>query len=112
MTDTDRSKLTGYASEAEIEHDEFHSSLEVDDTSGWRVFIVPGIAVLFLLGAIALFFMSVNDTAPDPRVQAQLRAKQEQQRRADEEARARAAAAMSQPLPAEEPAPAAGGNAQ
>lgn len=74
---TDRSALTGYGDGAEIEHDEFHSSLEVDDTSGWRVFIVPGLAILFLIGAIALFVMSANDTAPDPRVRAQLRAKQE-----------------------------------
>lgn len=79
MSNIDKSKLTGYTNEAEIEHDEFHSSLEVDDTSGWRVFIVPGLAILFLIGAIALFFLSTSDTTPDPRVQAQIRAKQQQQ---------------------------------
>lgn len=35
-----------------LEHDEFHSSLEIDDSQGWRVFLVPGIALLLALGAI------------------------------------------------------------
>ena len=109
MSETDRSKLTGYAEGAEIEHDEFHSSLEVDDTSGWRIFIVPGLAILFLLGAVILFFMSTGDTTPDPRVQAQIRAKQEQQAQRNAEADVRAKAAMSQPLPAD---PAEKGNTQ
>ena len=99
MPDTDRSKLTGYSSEAEIEHDEFHSALEVDDTSGWRIFIVPGLAIVFLIGALILFFVSTGDTTPDPRVQAQIRAKQEQQAQRKAQADAAAAAAMSQPLP-------------
>lgn len=109
MSETDRSKLTGYSPDAEIEHDEFHSALEVDDTSGWRIFIVPGLAILFLLGAVILFFMSTGDTTPDPRVQAQIRAKQEQQAQRNAEAEARGRAAMSQPLPAD---PADKGNAQ
>ena len=40
---------------AALEHDEFHSSLEVDDSSGWRVFIVPGIALVLALGMILAF---------------------------------------------------------
>jgi hypothetical protein len=93
MTDFDKKKLTGYEEGAEIEHDEFHSALEVDDTSGWRVFIVPGLAILFLIGAVTLFLLSGNDTAPDPRVAAQIRAKEEarQAKRAESDA-ARAAA--------------------
>ncbi|HWH17809.1 MAG TPA: hypothetical protein VNT77_05655 [Allosphingosinicella sp.] len=35
-----------------LEHDEFHSSLEIDDSSGWRVFLVPGLALLLVVGAI------------------------------------------------------------
>jgi hypothetical protein len=101
MSQIDRSKLTGYSSEAEIEHDEYHSALEVDDTSGWRVFIVPGLAILFLVGAVALFFLSTGDNTPDPRVQAQIRAKQEQQAQRKAESDAATAAAMSQPLPAD-----------
>lgn len=41
-----------------FEHDEFHSSLEVDDSSGWRVFLVPGLALLFVIGAILSFVLS------------------------------------------------------
>jgi hypothetical protein len=109
MDETQKSKITGYSNEAEIEHDEFHSSLEMDDTSGWRVFIVPGLAVLFLLGAIALLFMSGNDTTPDPRVQAQMRAKEEQkQADRDRAAAPPPAAAAAAPLPAEVPPPANG----
>jgi hypothetical protein len=109
MSQIDRSKLTGYSRDAEIEHDEFHSALEVDDTSGWRVFIVPGLAILFLLGAVILFFASTGDTTPDRRVEAQMRAKQEQQAQRNAEADARAKAAMAQPLPAD---PAEKGNGQ
>lgn len=36
-------------------HDIYHSSLEVDDTSGWRVFIVPGLALLVAVGGLAGF---------------------------------------------------------
>jgi hypothetical protein len=35
-----------------LEHDEYHSSLEIDDTSGWRVFVVPAILFIFLIGAL------------------------------------------------------------
>ncbi|HEY0012172.1 MAG TPA: hypothetical protein VGB79_04885 [Allosphingosinicella sp.] len=101
MSETDRSKLTGYSEGAEIEHDEFHSSLEMDDTSGWRIFIVPGLAIAFLIGAVILFLVSTGDTTPDPRVQAQIRAKQEQQAQRKAQADAAARAAMSQPLPAD-----------
>jgi hypothetical protein len=101
MSQSDFSKVTGYAEGAEIEHDEFHSTLEMDDSSGWRVFIVPGLAILFLIGAVVLFLVSSSDTTPDPRVQAQMRAKQEQQAQRKVEADAAARAAMSQPLPAD-----------
>ena len=40
-----------------LEHDEYHSSLEVDDSSGWRVFLVPGLALLFALGMILSFVL-------------------------------------------------------
>lgn len=40
-----------------LEHDEFHSSLEIDDSEGWRVFLVPGAALLFALGAILSFVL-------------------------------------------------------
>lgn len=43
--------------EAEFEHDEYHSSLEMDDTSGWRVFIVPALAALFVIGALAILVL-------------------------------------------------------
>lgn len=38
--------------ELPLEHDEFHSSLEVDDTSGWRIFIVPALMLIFVIGAV------------------------------------------------------------
>ena len=38
----------------EFEHDEFHSSLEVDDTTGWRVYVVPALAALFVIGALLI----------------------------------------------------------
>ena len=40
-----------------LEHDEYHSALEVDDTSGWRVFIVPGLMIAFLIGALLFTFL-------------------------------------------------------
>ena len=61
---------------AAMEHDEYHSALEVDDTSGWKVFLVPGTALLFVVGAIAMVMLSQNETAPDPRIAARLEAKQ------------------------------------
>ena len=42
------------APQDEFEHDEFHSSLEVDDTTGWRVYIVPALAGLFVIGALLI----------------------------------------------------------
>lgn len=51
MTDE---KSTG---EMPFEHDEFHSSLEVDDTSGWRVFIVPALMIIFVIGALLFTFL-------------------------------------------------------
>ena len=62
--------------------DEFHSSLEVDDSSGWRVFIVPGVLLLFVLGAILFIVLNQADTAPDPRVAEHLRQKQEAEAKA------------------------------
>ena len=52
----------------ELEHDEFHSSLEVDDSSGWRVFIVPGVLLLFLIGAVLFIVLYQGDSEPDPRI--------------------------------------------
>ena len=69
--------------------DEFHSSLEIDDTRGWRVFLVPGIALLFLIGAILMVVLYQGDAQPDPRVVPRLEAQ-----------RAKAA----QPAPAADPA--------
>jgi len=73
----DTSKVTGYEPGAEHDHDEYHSSLEVDDTSGWKVFIVPGLLILFLIAALALFLTSTGDNGPDPRVAARLQQKQQ-----------------------------------
>jgi hypothetical protein len=54
--------------DAEPLDDEFHSSLEVDDSSGWRVFIVPGVLLLFLLGAVLFIVFSQSESGPDPRI--------------------------------------------
>ena len=62
--------------------DEFHSSLEIDDSSGWRVFIVPGLLLLFVLGAILFIVLNQGDTAPDPRVAEHLRQKQAEEAKA------------------------------
>lgn len=61
--------------------DEFHSTLEIDDSSGWRVFIVPGILLLFVLGAILFIVLDQSDTKPDPRVEAHLKQKQAEEAR-------------------------------
>lgn len=53
---------------AALEHDEYHSALEFDDSSGWRIFLVPGAALLFVLGAILMLFLSQGDQEPDPRI--------------------------------------------
>jgi hypothetical protein len=62
--------------------DEFHSTLEIDDSSGWRVFIVPGLLLLFVLGAILFIVLNQSDTAPDPRVAEHLRQKQAEEAKA------------------------------
>ena len=54
--------------DAEPLDDEYHSSLEIDDSSGWRVFIVPGVLLLFLLGAVLFIVISQGETGPDPRI--------------------------------------------
>lgn len=41
----------------EFEHDEYHSSLEIDDTTGWRVFIVPALAAIFVIGALMILVL-------------------------------------------------------
>jgi hypothetical protein len=51
-----------------LEHDEFHSSLEVDDTTGWRVFIVPVVLLVIVFGMIAFFFLYQGNMEPDPRI--------------------------------------------
>jgi hypothetical protein len=53
----------------EYEHDEYHSALEMDDSSGWRVFIVPGLMLLILIGAILMIvFYQGEGGDPDPRI--------------------------------------------
>lgn len=89
---TDQRSAAGGGPETDLEHDEYHSSLELDDTSGWRVFIVPGLAILFMVAAIAFFLIySSSEIEADPRVQANLKKKQE------------AAASQSTPAPAMAP---------
>jgi hypothetical protein len=66
---------------AAMEHDEYHSALEIDDTSGWRVFLVPGLALLFVLGAILMVLLMQGDAEPDPRIAARLEAKQAEEKR-------------------------------
>lgn len=56
--------------------EEFHSSLEIDDTSGWRVFIVPGLALLAALGMIIAFVVYQDDAEPDPRIANRLKEQQ------------------------------------
>ena len=58
------------------EHDEYHSALEVDDTSGWRVFIVPIILLVIVIGMIGFFFLYQGDVEPDPRVAERLKQKE------------------------------------
>jgi hypothetical protein len=111
MTDS-RKNITGYEAGAEIEHDEYHSTLEVDDTSGWRVFIVPGLLLLFLIGALSIFLLYSNsELGPDPRAVARAQAKQKAQ--AEEQARveARQQAAQAAATQQAQQAAAGGGNA-
>lgn len=79
MTD-DRNEST--AAQDEPLDDEYHSSLEIDDSSGWRVFIVPGVLLLFVLGAILFIVLDQSDSAPDPRVEAHLKQKQAEEAKA------------------------------
>ena len=34
------------------EHNEYHSRLEFDDSTGWHIYIVPGLLLVLLIGAI------------------------------------------------------------
>lgn len=34
------------------EHNEYHSRLEFDDSTGWHIYIVPGLLLAFLIGAL------------------------------------------------------------
>lgn len=61
---------------AALEHDEYHSALEIDDTSGWRVFLVPGLALLFVFGAILMVVLYQGNSEPDPRIADRLAAEQ------------------------------------
>ncbi|MGF1550736.1 MAG: hypothetical protein ACFBQW_09480 [Sphingomonadaceae bacterium] len=64
--------------EPEFEHDEYHSALEIDDTTGWRPFIVIGLIILFLVTMVGLFFVYQGDMEPDPRIADRLREQQEE----------------------------------
>ena len=55
-------------SDMPFEHDEYHSALEVDDSSGWRVFIVPALMGLFFIGVILFIFLYQGNPEPDPRI--------------------------------------------
>lgn len=55
-------------SDTPLEHDEFHSALEVDDSSGWRVFIVPVLMGLFFIGVILFILLYQGNPEPDPRI--------------------------------------------
>lgn len=57
------------------EHDEYHSALEVDDSSGWRVMVIPVLLIVLVIGMIAAFIIYEDDVEPDPRVQAHLERK-------------------------------------
>ena len=35
-----------------LEHNEFHSSLEFDDTVGWHVYVVPALMLLVVVGGL------------------------------------------------------------
>lgn len=65
--------------EPEFEHDEFHSSLEVDDSSGWRVFVVPVVLIVIVIGMIAAFFIYDDNMGPDPRIADRLKKEQQQE---------------------------------
>jgi hypothetical protein len=34
------------------EHNEYHSSLEFDDSTGWHIYIVPALLLALLIGAL------------------------------------------------------------
>jgi hypothetical protein len=79
MTDDRQSEITGNPENPyEGLDDEYHSTLEVDDSTGWRAFIVPGILVLFLVGALALTFWG-GGGQPDPRIANRFNADQQEQ---------------------------------
>ena len=35
-----------------FEHNEYHSRLEFDDSTGWHIYIVPGLLLALLIGAL------------------------------------------------------------
>ena len=39
-----------------VEENEFHSLLEVDDSTGWRPYIIPAIGLLLAVGAVVSIF--------------------------------------------------------
>jgi hypothetical protein len=55
-------------SDMPLEHDEYHSALEVDDSSGWRVFVVPVLMGLFFIGVILFILLYQGNPEPDPRI--------------------------------------------
>jgi hypothetical protein len=79
MTD-DRTTGTNPSGNGPEEDHDYHSQLEIDDTSGWRVFIVPGALLLFVIGGLLFIFLyQGDDTGPDPRIANRLTGGQQEQ---------------------------------
>lgn len=59
---TDRTIDSGTSgAEPELEHHEYHSAVEVDETKdNWRDWVGPVLAVLFAIGAIVIVVMTWN----------------------------------------------------
>jgi hypothetical protein len=46
----------------------YHSALEMDDSSGWRAWIVPVAMLIVVIGGVAFLFLYQGDQEPDPRI--------------------------------------------
>lgn len=86
----------------EFEHDEYHSALEVDDSSGWRVFVVPGLMLFLMIGAILfIVFYQGAGGDPDPRIADRLKRPEQAAVQAPPES---ASVTVEEAQPAAEPA--------